>query len=100
MVNEAMGPSNPFEELLTPENLEKLQHHPKIGEYLQQPDFMEMLGAMGSSPQMMQMYMQDPRMQELMGVLLGIDPKATGSMPGTNFTPPPAQPTPPQQPAT
>ena len=116
-VEQASAPQiNPMASLFTPENMMKLQNHPKIREYMQDPSFMQMLGMMGN-PQMMQMCMQDPRIQEVMGVLLGIDMSAMGGMggpmggppgagppgagPSAGFTPPPPQatPPPPRQPA-
>ena len=121
-IREAEASVNPFSSLFTPENMMKLQNHPKIREYMAQPDFMQMLSMMGQNPQMMQMFMQDPRMQEVMGVLLGIDMSQMGGMAGagmpgtggppggspfggppgappTASQPPPAQHTPPPQPA-
>ena len=39
-IREAEASVNPFSSLFTPENMMKLQNHPKIREYMAQPDFM------------------------------------------------------------
>lgn len=101
-VREATASVNPMGSLFTPENLMKLQNHPKIREYMQDPSFMQMLTMCGQNPQMMGMMMQDPRMSEVMSVLLGVDLSQMGQQPGAG--PPGAAPTgtptpPPTQPA-
>eukprot|EP00002_Diphylleia_rotans_P014396 TRINITY_DN2805_c0_g1_i1.p1 TRINITY_DN2805_c0_g1~~TRINITY_DN2805_c0_g1_i1.p1 ORF type:complete len:569 (+),score=168.32 TRINITY_DN2805_c0_g1_i1:83-1789(+) len=69
---------NPFGKLFGPEMWGKLATNPKTAALLQQPDFLEKLRALQANPQLMNMYLQDPRMMEALSVLLGINMQAAG----------------------
>merc|ERR1711966_638850 len=47
--------------------------NPQTRGYLQQPDFVAMLQAVQANPSSLGQYMQDPRMMQVMGVLMGIN---------------------------
>ncbi|GLC51021.1 hypothetical protein PLESTB_000457400 [Pleodorina starrii] len=65
----AARPRNPFS---SPEVLLKLATDPRGKALLQQPDFMRMLGEVQTDPSRINMYLQDPRMQLLLEVALGL----------------------------
>mmetsp|Transcript_17128 Transcript_17128/g.17015 ORF Transcript_17128/g.17015 Transcript_17128/m.17015 type:complete len:575 (+) Transcript_17128:2-1726(+) len=71
--------SNPMANLFTGENLAKLMTHPKTRGYFQQQDFIQLLTLVQNNPNMMQMLLQDPRVMDCLGVLIGFD---TSAQPG------------------
>jgi stress-induced-phosphoprotein 1 len=56
-----------------PDALAKIATHPKTAAYLQQPDFVSMLTEVQRTPASFSKYMNDPRMMQVLGVLLGVD---------------------------
>lgn len=60
-----------------PSALPKLAANPRTSKYLADPSFMQKLQLAQSNPGMINNLLQDPRMIEAMGVLMGIDMTAT-----------------------
>ena len=56
-----------------PNMIQKLAQNPKTSKYLADPSFMQKLQQLSKNPSDMGAAMQDPRLLEVMGVLLGID---------------------------
>jgi stress-induced-phosphoprotein 1 len=56
-----------------PDALGKIATHPSTAAYLQQPDFVSMLTEVQRTPGSFNKYMSDPRMMQVLGVLLGVD---------------------------
>lgn len=56
-----------------PQMIQKLANNPKTAKYLADPSFMQKLQQLAKNPQDMGAAMSDPRLLEVMGVLLGID---------------------------
>jgi len=56
-----------------PNMIQKLAQNPKTARYLADPSFMQKLQQLSKNPADMGAAMQDPRLLEVMGVLLGID---------------------------
>mmetsp|Transcript_4902 Transcript_4902/g.12540 ORF Transcript_4902/g.12540 Transcript_4902/m.12540 type:complete len:580 (-) Transcript_4902:368-2107(-) len=52
--------------------LEKVKANPKLAKYAEDPSFVQLLTMMQSNPNMMQMAIQDPRIQEVLKEVLGI----------------------------
>ena len=76
--------SNPFlsiMQLFQGDIIGKLSQNPKFKEYLKQPDFVQMLEGMKSSPQAVQQYIRDPRITEVLGFLTGIPTQAPQAEP-------------------
>lgn len=73
MQAEAGGSGNPFKKMFSdPTMLSKLASNPKTAKYLSDPEFMGKLQSMGSNPNQMDL-LQDPRMLEVLSVILGAD---------------------------
>ncbi|GIL86810.1 hypothetical protein Vretimale_15617 [Volvox reticuliferus] len=62
-------PRNPF---ASPEVMRKLLMDPRGKALLEQPDFMRMFNAIQTNPGSINMYLQDPRMQLLLEIALGL----------------------------
>ena len=61
-----------------PNMIQKLAANPKTSKYLADPQFMQKLQQLAKNPNDMSMMMSDPRLLEVMGVMLGIDLSAMG----------------------
>ncbi|KAK5094633.1 Hsp90 cochaperone [Lithohypha guttulata] len=61
-----------------PQMLQKLAANPKTSKYLADPGFMQKLQNLQKNPNDMSAMMSDPRLLEVMGVMLGIDLSAMG----------------------
>lgn len=67
------GPS-PFGDIFSsPDLYAKLSQDPKTRAYLQQPDFLKMIQDVQKNPGNFNLYLKDPRMMQVLGVLLGIN---------------------------
>lgn len=62
-----------------PQKLAKLSQNPKTSAYMTQPDFLQMLATIRQNPQMINMYISDPRFMEAFSVMIGIDLAAASS---------------------
>uniref|UniRef100_A0A7R9XLY5 STI1 domain-containing protein n=1 Tax=Polyblepharides amylifera TaxID=1486889 RepID=A0A7R9XLY5_9CHLO len=51
----------------------KLAANPNTRAYLQQPDFVQMINNVQANPGLVSNYLQDPRMMQVMGALLGVN---------------------------
>ncbi|CAN6460912.1 unnamed protein product [Victoria cruziana] len=68
---------SPFGEIFQgPEVWAKLTADPATRAYLQQPDFLRMMQDVQKNPSNLNLYLQDPRMMQVLGVLLNIKLKA------------------------
>ena len=56
-----------------PQMIQKLANNPKTSKYLADPAFMQKLQSLSKNPSDMSAAFSDPRLMEVMGVLLGID---------------------------
>ncbi|KAJ7569117.1 hypothetical protein O6H91_01G061400 [Diphasiastrum complanatum] len=66
--------SSPFGNMFQgPEVWAKIQTDPKTKGFLQQPDFVRMLQDVQRSPSSMSRYINDPRMMQVLGLLLGVN---------------------------
>ncbi|KAJ3007193.1 Hsp90 cochaperone [Thoreauomyces humboldtii] len=75
-VEKAMdGPAgeNPFANMFGPDGIAKIMSNPKSAQLLQQPGVMAMIQDIQANPQNMNMYMQDPRIMQLMMAAMGLD---------------------------
>ncbi len=61
---------NPFTD---PSVEAKLRAHPKTSGYMEDPDFLRKLQSLRLNPNTLVQYMQDPRVMQALGVLMGID---------------------------
>ncbi|KYQ92351.1 tetratricopeptide-like helical domain-containing protein (TPR) [Tieghemostelium lacteum] len=94
----AGGTGNPMASLFSAENILKLRMNPKTAGLLNQPDFMRMIQEIQVNPDKLNQYIQDPRIMQAFGVILGI-PEATGESEERSTTsPPPRQPEPVKKP--
>lgn len=68
----------------------RLAGHPKFGKYLADPDFMRKLQLLQTDPSNATAMLQDPRIMEVFGFLVGMDMKTPedDSTP-SSYTPPP-----------
>jgi len=64
-----------------PQLYQKLAANPKTSKFLADPSFMMKLQQLKSNPNDMQSMFQDPRMIQVMGVLMGVDMDMMGGMP-------------------
>ncbi|RWW36943.1 hypothetical protein BHE74_00057995, partial [Ensete ventricosum] len=65
--------ASPFGKIFQgPELWAKLTADPSTREYLQQPDFVKMIQDIQRNPNNINMYLSDPRMMQVMGVLLNV----------------------------
>lgn len=62
-----------------PDAMGKIATHPSTAAYLQQPDFVSMLTEVQRTPGSFNKYMSDPRMMQVLGVLLGVDIHTRGA---------------------
>ncbi|KAK8963974.1 Heat shock protein STI [Platanthera guangdongensis] len=60
-----------------PEVWAKLTADPSTRAYLQQPDFIKMLQDVQKNPSSLNLYLQDPRMMQVLGVLLNVKMRAS-----------------------
>ena len=56
-----------------PELWGKIASNPQTAAYLQQPDFVQMLQNVQSNPSTVSNYLQDPRMMQVFGMMLGVN---------------------------
>ncbi|KAL5527530.1 hypothetical protein ACEPAG_6331 [Sanghuangporus baumii] len=82
-----------------PNMITKIAANPKTSKYLSDPAFMATLQSVQNDPKLIQSALQDPRMIEVMGLLMGIDvqsfsrPEGAGNDgPSEPFSPPPPNP--------
>lgn len=62
----------------SPDLWAKIQMNPQTAPYLQQPDFVQMLQHVQRDPKSVSGYLQDPRMMQVFGMMLGVDVSAPG----------------------
>lgn len=65
-----------------PQLMQKLAANPKTSKFLADPSFMMKLQQMKQNPNDTQSMFQDPRMIQVLGVLMGVDMDMMGGMPG------------------
>lgn len=65
-----------------PQLLQKLAQNPKTSKFLADPTFMAKLNAIKQKPNGSQDIFSDPRMIQVLGVLMGVDMDMMGGMPG------------------
>ncbi|KAJ4759518.1 Hsp70-Hsp90 organizing protein 1 [Rhynchospora pubera] len=71
--------ASPFGQIFSgPDVWSKLAADPTTRGYLQQPDFMKMMREVQKNPNMINMYLQDQRMMNVLGVLLNVKMRAGG----------------------
>ncbi|KAJ3706586.1 hypothetical protein LUZ61_010291 [Rhynchospora tenuis] len=71
--------ASPFGQIFSgPDVWSKLAADPTTRGYLQQPDFMKMMMEVQKNPNMINMYLQDQRMMNVLGVLLNVKMRAGG----------------------
>ncbi|KAF9438615.1 Hsp90 cochaperone [Entomortierella beljakovae] len=61
-----------------PDVIQKMAANPKLAPMLHQPDLMEKVKAIQADPKALNLYMQDPRIMNLVMGLMGIDARAGG----------------------
>ena len=87
----AAGAPNPVAQMFSdPGLLGKLAMNPQTSAFLQQPDFLQMIQAIQRNPSSVNMYLQDPRMMQVLGVLLGLNVDPSGGAGGPGGPPQPA----------
>lgn len=67
------GGGSPFGNMFGPDVWVKLQSDPRTRPYLQQPDFVAMISDAQKNPSNVSRYINDPRMMQVIGVLLGVN---------------------------
>lgn len=67
------GGSSPFGNMFGPDVWVKLQNDPRTRPFLQQPDFVAMISDAQKNPSSVSRYINDPRMMQVIGVLLGVN---------------------------
>ncbi|XP_024541869.1 hsp70-Hsp90 organizing protein 3-like [Selaginella moellendorffii] len=68
------GQPSPFGNLFQgPDVWAKLQQDPRTKGFLAQPDFLKMMQDLQRNPNALNLYMNDPRMMQVLGVLLGVN---------------------------
>lgn len=65
-----------------PQLLTKLQNHPKTRDFLKDPSFLSKLTQIKQNPNDSQAIFSDPRMLQVLGVLMGVDMDFAGAPPG------------------
>jgi stress-induced-phosphoprotein 1 len=95
------GPSGPdgFGQMFQgPELWSKIAADPTTRAYLDQPDFMQMLREVQRNPSNLSMYLSDPRMMQVLSLMLNIKiQRPEASEPSQSTPPPPQQHTPPPE---
>ncbi|KAI5064201.1 hypothetical protein GOP47_0020871 [Adiantum capillus-veneris] len=67
------GSTSPFGDIFSgPDLWVKVTQDPRTRPFLQQPDFVQMLNDVQKNPGHLNLYLKDPRMMQVLGVLLGI----------------------------
>lgn len=80
--------SSPFGDIFSgPDFWVKITQDPKTRPFLQQPDFVQMLQDVQKNPGHLNLYLKDPRMMQVLGVLLGIGLQAGHKDDGENGFP-------------
>ena len=64
------GAQNPFAQLFTPEKLDALRFNPKTAQLFNDQSFVTMINAIKANPNNLQNFVNDPRLQTVMQVLL------------------------------
>ncbi|KAK4282890.1 hypothetical protein QN277_014215 [Acacia crassicarpa] len=86
---------NPFGDAFSgPEMWARLTADPTTRAYLQQPDFVKMMQDIQKNPNNLNLYMQDQRIMQALGVLLNLKirtPNEDTDMPESSSSPPPAE---------
>nr|ADA68360.1 hsp organizing protein/stress-inducible protein [Dactylis glomerata] len=79
-----------------PELWSKIAADPSTRAYLDQPDFMQMLREVQRNPSSLNMYLSDPRMMQVLSLMLNIKIQTSDDpdLPQTSSPPPPQQPKP------
>ena len=65
-----------------PQMIQKLAANPKTSKFLADPSFMAKLQQVRNNPNDTQAMFSDPRMIQVLGVLMGVDMDMMGGMPG------------------
>jgi len=78
------GGGSPFGNMFGPDVWVKLQNDPRTRPFLQQPDFLAMISDAQKNPSSVSRYINDPRMMQVIGVLLGVNIQ-NASDPGAEF---------------
>ncbi|CAM8883326.1 unnamed protein product [Rhodiola kirilowii] len=86
------GGASPFGDAFGPEMWAKLTADPSTRLFMQQPDFVKMMQDLQKNPNNLNLYLQDQRVMQALGVLLGIKLRAGGDdMDIPPESPPPAR---------
>lgn len=91
----AGGFPNPF---ASAEVLNKLRNDPRTRQYLDDPDFLRTLRELQQNPQSLTTKLNDPKVMEALGVIIGLDAKMDEPMETEPTPPPPKQPEPEPEP--
>ena len=70
MIQQESQQQNPFADLFRPENLDALRFNPKTSALFNDPSFSAMINDIKASPQNLQKYANDPRLQTVLQALL------------------------------
>jgi stress-induced-phosphoprotein 1 len=92
----ADGMGNMFDMFKGPEIWGKIASNPSTAPYLNQPDFVQMLQTVQSNPSTVQNYLQDPRMMNVFGMMLGVN-VMSGEQAASQFGQDSAESAPPQK---
>lgn len=80
---------NPFSNLFSdPNMIGKLASNPRTAKHMSDPAFVQKLIQIQQNPQLASSALQDPRMIEVLGALMGVDMSATTREEGSNDLPP------------
>jgi stress-induced-phosphoprotein 1 len=77
------GGGSPFGNMFGPDVWVKIQSDPRTRPFLQQPDFVAMINDAQKNPSNVSRYINDPRMMQVIGVLLGVNLQT--AEPGAEF---------------
>eukprot|EP00906_Rhabdomonas_costata_P034818 RCo048974 len=67
------GGANPFSKIFGPDVWVKIKTNPKLAPFLDEPDYVNMIKAMQTNPQAINMFLQDKRIMQTFACLCGID---------------------------
>lgn len=79
----AFGGGSPFGNMFGPDVWVKIQGDPRTRHFLQQPDFVAMINDCQKNPSNVSRYINDPRMMQVIGVMLGVNLQT--AEPGAEF---------------
>lgn len=85
--------NNPFASAFGPDMFAKIATNPRISSYLSDPSFLQKMQEIQSDPSKISAHLQDPRVMNVFGELMGLNLSTTGD---PSYTPPTSQSAPPQ----